>query len=79
MPNHSLWCKDLILFAPIILLCAENLNMFTFEVARLDDDYEDELYDDVQEMCNQIQCLSAHVFATEKGKGWQFNGVEPPQ
>ena len=53
--------------------------MFTFEVARLDDDYEDELYDDVQEMCNQIQCLSAHVFATEKGKGWQFNGVEPPQ
>ena len=29
--------------------------MFMFEVAPLDDEYEDELYDDVQEMCDQIQ------------------------
>ena len=53
--------------------------MFTFEVAPLDDEYEDELYDDVQEMRDQIQRLSARVFAAEKGKGRQFDGVEPPQ
>ena len=53
--------------------------MFTFEVAPLDDEYKDELYDNVQEMRDQIQRLSARVFAAEKGKGRQFDSVEPPQ